>query len=284
VGLPRHTPGEWVKEPAPSEGPRRCAVGPAAAAQLGLALLLLGACSQWIPAPVPMRTLALATAQPPSRCLVVFLPGRSGSPENFAYANFAAVAAAAGVSADLLAADARLAYYYHRHDIVERLRQDVIAPARLRGYQQIWLVGVSIGATSALLYVDEHPQDVAGLFLIAPYLGDRRMVDEVAAAGGVQRYRPPADLVPSDIQHRLWRSLDRALPGGDRAVPVYLGYGDSDRFLKSDRLLAEALPAGHVFTTPGHHGWITWKRIWRKFVQSGALPRLGHGRAPAATP
>jgi pimeloyl-ACP methyl ester carboxylesterase len=226
-----------------------------------------------MPAPVPMRTLPLALAAPPARCLVVLLPGRGGSPENFAYANFAAVAAAAGVSADLLAADARLSYYYHRHDVVERLRQDVIDPARARGYQQIWLAGVSLGATSALLYIDDHPGEISGLFLLAPFLGEGRVVDEVAGAGGAERYRPPSELAPSDIQHRVWRALDRSLPGGDRPLPVYLGYGDGDRFLRSDQMLAKALPAGRVFTTPGHHGWITWKRLWKKFVESGALPR-----------
>jgi pimeloyl-ACP methyl ester carboxylesterase len=229
-----------------------------------------------------MRTLPLATAQPPARCLVVLLPGLSGSPENFAYANFAADAATAGVAADLVAADARLSYYYRRHDIVERLRQDVIEPARARGYRQIWMVGVSLGATSALLYVDDHPGEIAGLFLIAPFLGERRVVDEVAAAGGIERYRPPAALAPSDIQHRVWRALDSSLPGGDRPIPLYVGYGDSDRFLRSDRMLAAALPAGHVFSTPGHHGWITWKRIWRKFLASGALPRHAGEAAAAA--
>jgi pimeloyl-ACP methyl ester carboxylesterase len=247
------------------------------------AAAILGGCSRWMPAPVPMRTLALAVAQPPARCLVVLLPGRSGSPENFAYANFAAVAAAAGVSADLVAADARLSYYYHRHDIVERLRQDVIEPARARGYRQIWMVGVSLGATSALLYVDDHPGEIAGIFLIAPFLGERRVVDEVSAAGGVERYKPPAALAESDIQHRVWRALDRSLPGGEKPIPVYLGYGDSDRFLRSDQMLARDLPAGRVFTTPGGHGWITWKRIWRKFLASGALPRpTGEPAAAAA--
>jgi hypothetical protein len=261
------------------------AATPATPATPAIVVLLLAAalaagCSQWLPAPVPMRTLALATAQPPSRCLVVLLPGRSGSPENFAYANFAAVAAAAGLSADLVAADATLSYYYHRHDIVERLHDDVIAPARARGYPQIWLAGVSLGVTTSLLYVDVHPGEIAGLFMMAPYLGDRSILDEVEAAGGVARYEPAEPVLRSDLQHRVWHALEASLPGGSHPIPLYLGYGDGDRFLRSDRMLAAVLPAGQVFTTPGHHGWITWKRIWKKFVASDALP---HGGTPPST-
>lgn len=246
---------------------------PAAGLLLIPLLAALGGCSRWLPAPVPMRTLPLPTGRAPSGRLVVLLQGRSGSPENFAYANFAAVAAAAGLEADLLAADARESYYYRRPYIAERLEQDVVAPARARGYREIWMVGVSLGATTALLYVDEHPGEIAGLFLIAPFLGGRRIVDEVAAAGDIERYRPPAAIEGGDIEHRTWRALEDSLPGGLHPIPLYLGYGDGDRFLRSDRLLARALPAGHVLTTPGGHGWVTWKRIWRKFVESGALPR-----------
>jgi pimeloyl-ACP methyl ester carboxylesterase len=230
-------------------------------------------CARWMPARTPMRTLALATAQPPSRCLVILLPGRSGSPENYLYANFAAVATAAYLSADLLAADASLAYY-QRHNLVQRLHEDVIAPARARGYRQIWLVGVSLGAMTALLYLDEHPGEVDGLLMLSPYLGRRRMVDEVVAAGGVARYAPPAPVQPNDIQRRAWGALARSLPGGSHPLPLYLAYGSRDPFLRSDRMVAEALPAGHVLGTPGGHGWITWKRLWRKFIETGALPRL----------
>jgi S-formylglutathione hydrolase FrmB len=35
-----------------------------------------------------------------------------------------------------------------------------------------------------------------------------------------------------------------------------------------DSLLAEALPASHVFITTGKHEWPTWRRVFASFLQS----------------
>jgi pimeloyl-ACP methyl ester carboxylesterase len=249
------------------------------------------ACARWAAPPVPMRSLPLGHSGPTGRCLVVLLAGRGGSPEDFARARFPELAGAAGVAADFLAADASLAYFLRR-SVVDRLHDDVIAPARAHGYRQIWLAGISLGGTVALLYLRERPAEIQGALLVAPYLGEPAMSREVAAAGGLARWNPPPALPPDDLQHRLWAELKRLTgPGdshgavgsagaGDPPMPLYLGFGDRDRFAVAAGLLAAALPADRVFTAPGGHDWDTWTRIWMKFVAVGALPH----RAPAVTP
>jgi pimeloyl-ACP methyl ester carboxylesterase len=244
-----------------------------------LAALLAAGCLRLQPATVPMRTLDLVVSQPPHRRLVVLLPGRYGSPENFSYAQFAAVSIAGRVPADVIAADARVAYYFHGN-LIERLHQDVILPARARGYDQIFLAGVSLGATSALLYLGEHPQEISGVLLMSPYLGKDDVVGEVVAAGGLARWQPPAAYGPADFERRAWAVLKRMTGGG--AVPLYLAYGDHDRFLTSDRLLAAVLPAGHVLIVPGHHDWPTWRVMWSRFLATGALEQAGGGSAAAS--
>ncbi len=156
---------------------------------LGLAaLLILAGCVRPRPATAPLRTVSYPGSGQP-RTLVVLLPGRRDSPEDFGRQRFPEIAAQAGARVDMIAVDAHLAYYYD-HTLVERLREDVIAPARRR-YDRIWLVGISIGGTGTLLYAGQHPEDVNGLVAFAPFLGDDKVIREVAAAGGVRGWRPP---------------------------------------------------------------------------------------------
>jgi hypothetical protein len=45
------------------------------------------------------------------------------------------------VKADLVAVDAHLGYYYKR-TIIDRLREDVLVPAKVQGYRRIVVVGI----------------------------------------------------------------------------------------------------------------------------------------------
>ena len=65
----------------------------------------------------------------------------------------------------MVVADAHVGYFRNR-SFEDRLRADVMVPARARGYESIWLAGISLGGLGALLYADEHPEEVAGLLLI----------------------------------------------------------------------------------------------------------------------
>ena len=138
-------------------------------------LAALAGCARLRPTPVPIPTVSYPGSGQ-MRTLVVLLPGRYDSPEDFGRYGFPEIAARAGVRADMVVVDAHLGYYYKR-TIVDRLREDVIAPARKR-YDRVWLAGISLGGTGSLLYVAEHPEDVDGIVLLAPFLGE----DEVIAA------------------------------------------------------------------------------------------------------
>lgn len=234
-----------------------------------LVLLALG-CVKPRPAAAPLRTLEIRPATDGSRDLIVLLPGRRDRPEDFARAGFGELAARAGVRARMVAVDAHLGYYFQR-TIVGRLREDVIAPARAAGAERIWLAGVSIGGTGSLLYAIEHPEDVQGLLLLAPFLGEEKVIDEVAAAGGLRGYEAPEPLSAADFQRRIWRWLG----SGDRdKIPVYLGWGKRDRFARANSLLGETLPPERVFNVPGGHGWGAWRAVWEAFLKTGALQGL----------
>ncbi len=233
-----------------------------------LLLLLSTGCTRLRPTPVPLRTVSYpgnpAAGQP--RTLVVLLPGRRDSPEDFGRFHFPELAAQAGARVDMVAADAHLGYYYNR-TIVDRLHEDVIAPARKR-YDRIWLAGISLGGTGSLLYTAQHPEDVDGILLLAPFLGEEKVIDEVAAAGGLSGWSPPETLAPDDFQRRMWVWLKGGVQG---KIPIYLGYGRNDGFARANGLLGKVLPPERVFTVPGGHAWKAWKAAWEAFLKTGAL-------------
>ncbi|MDQ2990034.1 MAG: alpha/beta hydrolase, partial [Pseudomonadota bacterium] len=156
-----------------------------------------------------------------------------------------------------------------------------VAPARAKGYTQIWLVGISIGAFGALIYTEAQPQDIAGVVALGPYLGKRSLTEEINAQGGLRRWHAPTGrLDPEDIDTQLWRWLQP--PGSstpsraamaDPRPDLFLGYGRSDRFIFSDTLLAATLPSNRVFTTDGGHDWAAWLALWRSMLDAMPLRR-----------
>lgn len=224
-----------------------------------------------------------------SGCLAVLLPGRWDRMEAFRRAGFASRAEAVGAELGLVVVDAHIGYY-RDEVLVPRLHRDVIEPVRTRfgdragaqrgdrlgdrpgapGSGRIWLVGTSLGAVGSLVYWRSHPGEVAGLVLIAPYLGEDEVLDEIRRAGSLQRWSPPLPLAEDDFGRRIWRTLrDATAPGSP--VPVLLAYGTRDDFAPGHRLLARELPESRVFTRPGGHDWATWGELWGDVLASGAV-------------
>lgn len=241
-----------------------------ARAVLCLSLLLSGGCVRPRPATVPLRTIALpASGEGDARCLVVLLPGRRDRPEDFVRHGFPEIAARAGIRADFVAVDAHLGYYF-RKTLVDRLREDVIAPARER-YDRIWLAGISLGGTGSLLYTIASPDDVDGIVLLSPFLGEEPVIDEVAAAGGLRGWKTPDPLGPDDFQRRMWSWLERYEAGSEGQIPLYLGFGTRDGFARANGLLGDVLPPERVFTVEGGHTWRAWRALWEEAVDRGGI-------------
>lgn len=244
------------------------------------AALLLAACGGMRSTQVPMETrLEKSACVRDADTLLVLLPGAHSRPEEFTREGFVGALNENRLAVDALLVDAHLGYYHDR-SVLERLQQDVVAPARRNGYKAIWIVGISVGGFGGLLYAQTHPGELAGLVTLAPYLGERPLALDIANAGGLARWRGPLDAPPgSDPQRpnetQLWQWLrgyaaTRATFGA--RPPLYLGYGIDDRFAFSHRLLAAALPKERVFTTEGGHDWPEWRRLWRQMLPTLPLP------------
>ncbi len=194
---------------------------------------------------------------------IVWLPGAYHGAQDFISAGFAQAVRARRSSIDLTLVDLELAHVGD-HSAVRRVRSEIVLPARAAGVS-VWLGGISLGGMVALDYAASHPDELAGLCLLAPYLGSRILTAEIVRAPGLAAWQP-GTLAETDEERRIWRYIkDRRT---DSRVPLYLGFGRTDRFAASHELLAATLPGDAVDVIEGGHDWSTWSTLWENFLDS----------------
>ena len=231
---------------------------------------LLGGCAPFAQAPTPLRSIEYASAAPPAKCLFVLLPGAGDRAETFEQRGFIEELRSRSLSIDIRATDATFGYYM-KGTILDRLAADVIAPAKARGYQEIWLAGPSMGGFGSLFYARAHTADITGVLSIAPFLGDKDLIAEITAAGGLKNWHAPArvdDMNRDNFQREIWRWLQAATQGKEAAPLIFAGYGTSDGLSAADSLLTAELPSSRVFLTTGKHEWPAWHRVLQSFLDS----------------
>ena len=200
---------------------------------------------------------------------LIWLPGAFQRPEDFLNAGFDAAARGRGLVMDLEFVQVELEHLGDR-SVLDKLAREIVAPARAAGCRSIWLAGISLGGFFALDYAASGA-DCDGLCLIAPYLGNRQLIAEIAAAPSLEAW-DAGPLAQSDEERRIWRFVQARLGGrGPAPKPLYLGYGREDRFARAHALLAEALPAAAVHVAAGGHDWPTWSALWEYFLSSTLL-------------
>ncbi len=221
---------------------------------------LLGGCFGVPATEVPIPSLELAGPSSNPGTLVVMLPGRGDRMSHFADAGFGA---AADGRFDVVAMDAHLGYYMER-SLLDRLHTDIVEPARAAGYDSIWLLGVSMGGFGSLLYAAQYPDDVDGIILLAPYMGDRKAIEEVLGDGTLAEWNGEGRRM-KDYEVDVWRYIQAATTGS-RSTPIVLGFGTDDRMAEGYSGLVEKVDFTAVYTREGGHKWTTWRPLWDKIA------------------
>jgi pimeloyl-ACP methyl ester carboxylesterase len=216
-----------------------------------------------------------APCKAPATTLIVMLPGAYDTPQDFVRHGFVTALRERNIAADIVMTDTHIGYFTDDL-VVTRLHEDVIMPARQKGYTQIWLAGISLGGYGSLLYSRRHGEAITGMFLMAPFLGNRTLRAEIVKAGGLAGWQA-GDVAPADYDRKLWawlKGYDRTGIQSRHLYPrLYLGYGTEDRFASSSQALATVLPPAQVMTTHGGHDWEPWQRLWSDFLDHDMLPK-----------
>jgi pimeloyl-ACP methyl ester carboxylesterase len=221
--------------------------------------LLVAGCWAIFPRGVTMNEQVLLEAEEHpkdyGRGLVVLFPGRD-SPERFVKTGFVDLLERSRLPLDLVAADAHPGFFWNE-TILERMHEDVLVPAREKGYSPIYLAGISLGAVAAGLYAMQHPDVVKAVLLVAPSFD----------AGVVLEGKPPKDRTHA-YDRALWSWVrEHANEPPQKGRPLlYLGFGDKDRRHETLEVLARSFPPERVYRTPGCHDWPAFRASFRAFL------------------
>lgn len=226
-------------------------------------VLLFSGCAHF--AGQPLEILSYVGHFTSHKNLFVFVRGLGGSNRSFAEEGMVEATWQRGIDFDMMAPNSHFAYYSER-TLIERLRQDVILPAKKQGYKNIWLVGPSMGGLGSLLYVREHPEDIDGVYLISPFLGDDGIINEIIKQGGLGHWKPGNYSPAEDWQRMLWHWI-KAEVAEQNTPPIYLGYGNDDMYVKAQSLLATVLPESSISRLDGGHDYETFKALWLNFLE-----------------
>lgn len=219
--------------------------------------------------PVPALE-ARRDAMDRQRCLVVMIPGFLDGPDTYLENRFPHTLTATS-RCDAVMVDLHYRYYGDV-GIADLVYTDVILPAAARGYEEIWLLGISMGGLGTLLTAERYTSMIDGIILLAPFVGDEGTLRTIREAGGAATWRPPSGLADeawteSNYTLHLWSWLRRYHTDPDGMPPIYIGWGDTDRLGEGDALLAALLPEDQVFSRPGGHGWSTWRPLFDDILE-----------------
>lgn len=210
-----------------------------------------------------------------ARCLVIFVPGLMDGPDSFLEHGFAR-AVAERTPCDSVAVDLTYRYYFGA-GAGDVLWEDVLAPAVARGYEELWIVGTSMGSLGATLLAREHGELVDGMIMLSPFLGLEEVTAEIDRAGGLASWRPPGDL-PEEIGDAtftlfVWSWLRGYVDDPGSMPDLYVGWANGERLEPAARTLAAVLPEGHTIGLGGGHGWATWRPLFDELLGRARIGR-----------
>ncbi len=197
--------------------------------------------------------------------LLIFLRGIGGSHRDFERFGLIDQVRERALPIDIVVPNTHYGYY-KSETVVERIKEDIIDPAKQQGYQRFWLAGFSMGGLGSLFYIREFPEDIEAVMLVSPFMGWGTIRREIEAAGGISNWDAENSAI-DNWQILIWTFVQDYIAAPEKYPPVYLGYGTTDRVTKNGpSLLAAALLDQRVFSQKGGHNYTTFQVLWSKHL------------------
>lgn len=203
------------------------------------------------------------------RILLLMLPGAKNTPQQLVENGFIRALRERNFPVDVLALDAHVDLYLDRDDI-ERLLHHALDEIRAQGYRRIWLLGISLGGSGAMICATQRTPEIEGVILLAPFLGTRGLIAEVEAAGGLHHWQA-GEIGSRDHERALIEQIQRSPLDSQEFPTICLGYGSEDRYRGASILLSERLPQHRVTVMSGGHDWETWIALWHALLNKQTL-------------
>ncbi len=205
--------------------------------------------------------------------LVVLIPGANQPLEELRSGGFLTAVRDRDLDIDIALMAPQPAHLLDRSALAE-LRSEIVLPARSSGRVRVLLAGISWGGFLALLYAADYPDDLDGICLLSPYLGNRMMTHELLSFDSLASWSAATFDTHDELteERRVWRYVAAHQP--NNPLIRYLGFGSSDRFAQSQRLLASQLSLQAVDIVTGGHDGSVWRRLWHRLADrlAGAEP------------
>jgi pimeloyl-ACP methyl ester carboxylesterase len=193
--------------------------------------------------------------------LVVLLHGLGGGAVNFQTYGTVEAIRSCQPAANIFGANSHFGYYRERN-LIERMHVDIIQPARAAGIKRIWFLGVSMGGMGTLEYQSKHPEDIEGIILMAPYLGEWEELEAYIE----DPLNNNASSEPASV--KVWRNLDSSK---SLQAMLTVAYGEDDSMNRQHRWLTSLLAEERVIAAPGAHRWTVWQKLWPKALQRSGM-------------
>jgi len=232
---------------------------------LGLFVIFsLSACASFGDSSLPLTLREISSGKESPNLLVMF-PGINSAGTDFIDYGFVEVFQQKYSGVDIMLVDTRFAYTL-TGNLSERIQNEIIVPALVKGYTNIWFVGVSLGGLGVLEYDKSFPDNINGMVLIAPYLGNEyKMKDFLSHESPLMRSK--LHYKSTDKTYLLWRYILNKTKTKESKENLFLAYGDSDRLKDAHHTLADLLDDDNIFIEKGGHKWVTWKKLWKKIIE-----------------
>lgn len=206
------------------------------------------------------------------RILLMMLPGAKNTPQQLVENGFIRALRERHLPVDVLALNAHVDLYLDRENI-ENLLHQTLDEVRKHGYRRIWLLGISLGGTGAMICATQRIAEIEGVFLLAPFLGTRGLIAEVEAAGGLHRWSA-GKIDVLDHERALLEQIRLSPFDADDFPRIFLGYGSEDRYRGASTLLSAFLPQHRVSIVHGGHDWETWEQLWHNLLEMNPFTRV----------